>query len=201
MRSQAAILMNSRSLLAALSSLFLVSCSGFFTKEVPRVEPSGDMTLHSLKVESLDSGTVDLAKYEGDVLLVVNVASECGFTRQYAGLESLEKELAPKGFHVLGFPSNEFGGQEPGAPEAIRKFCTEEFAVTFPLFAKVSTKAVPEQSPVYAYLGGATGKLPGWNFGKYLVGRDGKPIGFYDSRIAPDDATLRADIEKALAAR
>jgi glutathione peroxidase len=193
--------MNVTPLLAALSLAFLASCSGFFTKQVPKTEFTSEMTLHSMKVESLDAGPVDLARYKGDVLLVVNVASECGLTPQYAGLETLEKELAPKGFHVLGFPSNEFGGQEPGAPDAIRRFCTERFAVTFPLFAKVATKAGPEQSPVYAYLGGATGKLPGWNFGKYLVGRDGKPLGFYDSRVGPDDAQLRADIEQALAAR
>ena len=191
--------MNSAHLLAALSLPLLASCSGFFTKDVPKSETAGGETLNSLKVESLDGGQVDLAKYMGDVLLVVNVASECGFTPQYTGLESLEKELSPKGFHVLGFPSNEFGKQEPGNPEEIRKFCTEKYSVTFPLFAKSVTQPGETQSAVFKYLGGATGKVPRWNFGKYLVGRDGKAIGFYDSKIKPDDAGLRADIEKALA--
>lgn len=192
--------MNTSTLLAALSLPLLAACSGFFTKDVPKTESPAEMTLHSLKVESLDAGPVDLAKYKGNVLLVVNVASECGFTPQYTALEALEKELSPKGFHVLGFPSNEFGGQEPGAPSEIRKFCTEKYDVTFPLFAKSVTKPGADQSPIFTYLSGATGKLPGWNFGKYLVGRDGKPIAFYPSKVKPDDAELRTEIDKALAA-
>jgi len=163
-------------------------------------EASPAMSIHSLKVESLDGGPVELARYAGDVLLVVNVASECGYTPQYAGLEALEQELSPKGFHVLGFPSNDFGKQEPGDPAQIRQFCTEKYHVTFPMFAKVATKAGPGQSPVYACLQQATGELPAWNFAKYLIGRDGKPIAFYASKVKPDDAQLRAEIEKALAA-
>ena len=163
------------------------------------VEEAAGATLHSLKTESLDGGPVELAKYKGDVLLVVNVASECGYTPQYSGLEALEKELSRQGFHVLGFPSNEFGGQEPGAATEIRKFCTEKYAITFPLFAKTVTQPGEAQSPVFAYLSGATGKVPGWNFGKYLVGRDGKAIGFYPSTVKPDGVELRAEIEKALA--
>ena len=178
----------------------LPSCSWFFVKEVPKTEAPAEMTLHGFKVESLDAGPVDLAKYKGDVLLVVNVASECGFTPQYEGLEALEKEISPKGFHVLGFPSNEFGGQEPGDPAAIRKFCTEKYSVSFPMFAKTVTKPGETQSAVYKYLSGDTGKAPGWNFCKYLVGRDGKVIAFFDSRVKPSSAELRGAIEQALAA-
>lgn len=191
--------MNTSIWLSALALPLLASCSGFFTKDVPITEPSSGATLHSLKVESLDAGPVDLAQYKGSVLLVVNVASECGFTKQYTGLEALQKELGPRGFQVLGFPSNDFGGQEPGTPAQIRQFCTDKYEVSFPLFAKVVTKQGPEQSPVYSFLSGATGKLPGWNFGKYLVGRDGVPIAFFASQVAPGDAELRAAIEKALA--
>ena len=192
--------MNTTQALAALALPLLASCSGFFTKEVPVSEAAAGTTLHALKVESLDAGPLDLAQYKGKVLLVVNVASECGFTKQYAGLEALHRELEPRGFQILGFPSNDFGGQEPGTPAEIRQFCTDKYEVSFPLFSKVVTKPGPEQSPVYAYLGGATGKLPGWNFGKYLVGRDGVPIAFFDSKVAPDAAELRGAIEKALAA-
>ncbi len=191
--------MNIRHILTLLLPMgLLLGCT---TRDVPKTESARSMTLNSLTIESLDSGSVALSKYAGDVLLVVNVASECGYTTQYQGLEELEKELSPQGFHVLGFPSDEFGGQEPGGAEQIRKFCTERFSVSFPMFAKVQTKPGPDQSPVYAFLGGATGKAPGWNFGKYLIGRDGVPIAFYPSSVKPDDAALRAEIQTALAAR
>jgi glutathione peroxidase len=155
--------------------------------------------VHALTVADLDGKPVDLASYRGTVLLVVNVASECGFTPQYEGLEALEKELAPKGFHVLGFPCNEFGGQEPGDASAIRKFCTEKYSVSFPLFAKVQVKAGEGQAPLYAKLGTATGKLPTWNFCKYVVGKDGEVRAFFGSKVTPEAAELRAEIEKALA--
>ena len=157
-------------------------------------------TFHDFKGRTLASGDLDFASLNGKPVLVVNTASECGYTPQYAGLEALQQEHSARGFHVLGFPSNEFGGQEPGDAEAIRTFCTESYAVTFPLFAKTSTAAGPGQSPVFARLGAATGELPQWNFAKYLVGRDGRAIAFYPSKVAPDDPKLRADIEKALAA-
>jgi glutathione peroxidase len=187
--------------LARLLPLVLVcsSCSGFFTSSVPKAAVGADTSVHALTVADLDGQPVDLARYRGTVLLVVNVASECGFTPQYEGLEKLERELAPKGFHVLGFPCNDFGGQEPGAAGEIRKFCTEKYAVSFPLFAKVKVKDGEGQAPLYKLLGGTTGKLPGWNFGKYVVGKDGHPRAFFASTVKPEDAELRAAIEKALA--
>jgi len=160
--------------------------------------PMGTGSFYDLKVNSLDGKPADLAAYKGTVVLVVNVASQCGYTPQYAGLEKLHRELAPKGFAVLGFPSNDFGGQEPGTAEEIATFCKRTYDVTFPMFAKVVTKAGPGQSPVYAFLG-ESGSLPQWNFSKYVIDRNGKVAAFFPSRVAPDAPELRAAIEKALA--
>jgi glutathione peroxidase len=146
-----------------------------------------------------DKESVNLCKeYQGKVLLIVNTASKCGFTPQYEGLEKLHAELGAKGFSVLGFPSNDFMGQEPGSEEEIQKFCTLTYGVKFPMFEKTTVKG-EQASPLYRELEAVTGNAPGWNFHKYLVGRDGKVIKDYGSRVKPDDATLRADIEKALA--
>lgn len=154
--------------------------------------------VYALATANLAGQPADLASYRGKVTLVVNVASECGYTPQYKGLQKLHEEYAAKGFAVLAFPSNEFGGQEPGSPEQIQQFCSKNYGVTFPLFAKCATKPGAGQSPVFAALQQATGKSPNWNFCKYLVGKDGAPIAFYASRTAPDDAELRAAIDKAL---
>lgn len=159
--------------------------------------PMGSGSLYDLTVTALDGTPADLAAYRGKVVLVVNVASQCGYTPQYAGLETLHRELQPKGFAVLGFPSNDFGGQEPGTAEEIKTFCELNYGVTFPLFSKVVTKAGADQSPIYAWLG-QTGNLPKWNFSKYLIGKDGKVIGFYPSAVKPDAPELRAAIEEAL---
>jgi glutathione peroxidase len=155
------------------------------------------MSFYDLDVNSLSGTAGDLASYRGSVSLVVNVASKCGLTPQYAGLEALHRELQGRGFNVLGFPSNDFGGQEPGTPDQIAQFCRRTYDVTFPMFEKVVTKAGATQSPVYAFLGGA-GDLPRWNFAKYLVDRDGKIVQFFDSRVPPDDPQLRAAIEQAI---
>jgi glutathione peroxidase len=138
-----------------------------------------------------------LADHRGQVCLVVNVASACGYTPQYAGLEALQRELAPRGFSVLAFPCNQFGAQEPGTAEEIARFCQSRFDVTFPVFEKVDVQG-PGRSPVYAAIEAAVGATPRWNFAKALVGRDGAVLGFYESRVAPSDARLREDIERAL---
>ena len=156
-------------------------------------------SFYDLKVPSLEEDTVDLAAYRGKVTLVVNVASQCGYTPQYSGLEKLHLELSAKGFAVLGFPSNDFGGQEPGTAEEIRKFCSVNYDVTFPVFSKVVTRPGASQSPAYAFLG-RSGNLPGWNFSKYVVGRDGRVVAFFPSQVAPESPELRAAIDKALAA-
>jgi len=154
-------------------------------------------SLYSLKVPALSGESVDLKKYEGKVTLVVNVASQCGFTPQYKGLQQLHTELSPRGFSVLGFPSNDFGAQEPGSATEIKAFCEKNYGVTFPMFSKVVTKAGPDQSAVYSFLG-QTGNLPQWNFSKYVIGKDGKVVAFFPSKVAPDAPELRQAIEKAL---
>jgi glutathione peroxidase len=156
-------------------------------------------SLYDLKVKSLDGKPADLSAYRGQVAVVVNVASKCGYTPQYTGLETLYRELKGKGVVVLGFPSNDFGGQEPGSAEEIATFCRLKYDVTFPLFEKSVTKAGPGQSPVYAFLG-ASGNLPSWNFGKYVVDKKGRVVGFFPSKVTPDAPELRDAIAKALAA-
>ncbi len=141
-----------------------------------------------------------LCQYAGKVLLVVNTASKCGFTPQYEGLEALHAKYAARGLVVLGFPSNDFGGQEPGSEKEIADFCFNTYGVKFPMFAKSSVKG-SAANPLYVQLIQATGKTPGWNFHKYLIGRDGKALGSYDSNVAPESAALVGAIGKALAAR
>ena len=160
------------------------------------VAPMGE-SFYDMKTTTLAGKPAELKEYAGKVALVVNVASKCGYTPQYKGLQALYTELAPKGFVILGFPSNDFGGQEPGTVEEIKSFCELNYGVTFPLFSKVVTKAGADQSPIYTWLG-QTGKLPKWNFSKYLIGKDGKVIEFYPSGVKPDAPELRAAIENAL---
>jgi glutathione peroxidase len=157
------------------------------------------MSLYEISTYALDGTPVDLSRFAGQVTLVVNVASECGYTPQYAGLQALHERLASRGFSVLGFPSNEFGGQEPGSPERIQAFCSMRYGVTFPLFSKIETKPSSAQSPVYALLAEQTGKLPDWNFGKYVVGRDGRARSFFEPATKPDHPELLAELERALA--
>jgi glutathione peroxidase len=154
-------------------------------------------SFYDMKTTTLAGKPADLKDYAGKVALVVNVASKCGYTPQYKGLQALYQEMAPKGFVILGFPSNDFGGQEPGTAEEIKSFCELNYGVTFPLFSKVVTRAGPDQSPIYSWLG-QSGNLPKWNFSKYLIGKDGKIIAFYPSAVKPDAPELRAAIESAL---
>jgi glutathione peroxidase len=157
-------------------------------------------SLYDLQTETLQGRPADLAAFRGKVTLVVNVASECGYTPQYEGLERLHREMSPKGFAVLGFPSNDFGGQEPGTAQQIAEFCRKNYGVTFPMFAKLSTTPGPNQSPIYKFLG-ASGHLPAWNFSKYVIGKDGKVVAFFPSAVTPNAAELRSTIGKALAAK
>src|SRR5436190_1917583 len=155
-------------------------------------------SFHELKTSYLDGKPADLGTFKGKVVLAVNVASKCGYTPQYEGLEKLQRDMAGKSFSVLGFPSNDFGGQEPGTPEEIASFCKRTYDVTFPMFSKLVTKAGPEQSPIYKFLGQG-GDLPKWNFSKYVIDKNGKVVAFFPSKIKPDDAELRAAIDKAMA--
>ncbi len=154
-------------------------------------------SFYQLQATRLSGEPVALKTYAGKVALVVNTASKCGFTPQYKGLEALYTELAPRGFVVLGFPSNDFGGQEPGTAEEIKTFCELNYKVTFPMFSKLVTKAGPDQSPIYQWLG-QSGNLPKWNFSKYLISRDGRILAFYPSQVTPEAPELRQAIEQAL---
>jgi len=159
--------------------------------------------LRNIPVKDINGKPASLKQYDGKVLLVVNVASKCGYTPQYKALEATYRRYKDKGFEVLGFPCNDFGAQEPGTNEEIQKFCSSKYDVTFPLFDKIHVKG-PEQHPLYAALSGKQSPFPGdvkWNFGKFLVGKDGKILKRFDSKAEPDSAVVTAAIEDALASK
>jgi glutathione peroxidase len=147
-----------------------------------------------------DEKPQSLCQYSGQVILVVNTASYCGFTKQYKGLEALYAKYKDRGLVVLGFPSNDFGSQEPGTAKEIADFCANTYGVKFPMFAKTHVVG-DEANPLHAELRKATGTRPKWNFYKYVIGRDGKPGNLYSSMTSPEDRDLVDDIEKQLAAK
>jgi glutathione peroxidase len=138
-----------------------------------------------------------LCQYAGKVLLVVNTASKCGFTPQYEGLEALHAKYAARGLVVLGFPSNDFGGQEPGSEKEIADFCFNTYGVKFPMFGKTVVKG-PRAHALYQALAKATGEQPGWNFHKYLIDRQGRAIASFASSVTPQSGKLVGALEKAL---
>jgi len=160
------------------------SCPALLDRRVPRLQ---------------DEKPQDLCQYAGKVVVVVNTASYCGFTPQYKELEALYRRYQSRGLVVLGFPSNDFGSQEPGSNKDIAEFCENTFGVQFPMFAKTAVKGTAAD-PLYAELGRRTGQTPGWNFHKYVIGRDGETVHSFGSRVTPDDRDFVADIEKLLAA-
>ena len=164
----------------------------------PRSAGGAVTSFYDLDTMALDGKPGNLAQYKGKVSLVVNVASKCGFTPQYEGLEQLQREMKGKAFNVLGFPSNDFGGQEPGTAQEIATFCRLTYDVTFPMFEKVVTRTGAGQSPIYSFLG-ASGNLPAWNFSKYVVDKQGRVVAFFESKVTPEDPALRAAIAKAMA--
>ena len=184
-----------RTLMAAAVASAMLLTAG----HAARSEPAATVAFDH-EFEAIEGGKLPLGKWQGKVLLVVNTASFCGFTPQYEGLEKLNRELAPKGFAVLGFPSNDFGGQEPGTAQEIAQFCKLTYDVTFPMFSKLVTKAGPDQSPIYKFLG-TSGSLPAWNFSKYVIGKDGRILAFFPSEVTPESPELRGAITKALDAR
>ena len=150
------------------------------------------------RMETLKGGATDLCQYAGKVVLIVNTASYCGFTGQYEGLEALYQKYRERGLVVLGVPSNDFGAQEPGTDAQVADFCERTYKVRFPMLAKTVVSG-PQAAPLYKGLAAATGQAPGWNFHKYLLGRDGKAVGSFHSDFAPEDGRLVAAVEKALA--
>ena len=174
----------------------LLSLALLATLALPAAERKVPMSLYDITLNTLDGKPQSLAAYKGKVVLAVNVASECGYTPQYAGLQKLYAEQKGRGLVVLGFPCNQFGGQEPGTATQIGTFCQKNYGVTFPLFEKLDVKG-PSQAPVYAFLTAKSGE-PAWNFHKYLVGKDGQVIQAFGSKVAPDSPELKAAIEAAL---
>lgn len=160
-------------------------------------------SLYAIPVRDIDGKSTSLAPFKGRVLLIVNVASECGYTSQYKGLEEVFAKYQGRGLTVLGFPCNQFGGQEPGSNAEIKAFCSTTFHVTFPLFEKIDVNGA-KRHPLYAALAGKGSPFPGnikWNFGKFLVGRDGTILQRFDSDAEPDSPEMIQAIEAALAAK
>lgn len=152
--------------------------------------------LQEIPLKTIDGKDTTLKAYEGKVLLLVNVASECGYTGQYAGLQALQEKYGAKGFTVLGFPCNDFGGQEPGDEAQIKTFCSTRYNVTFPMFAKVSLTG-ENKHPLFAKL--TSGQEVQWNFEKFLVGKDGTAVARFSSDAEPEGGEIEAAIQKALA--
>ena len=160
-------------------------------------------SIYGTSLKDIDGKPTSLKAYEGKVLLIVNVASKCGYTPQYAGLEALQEDYKDKGFTVLGFPCNQFGGQEPGTNEEIKQFCSSKYQVTFPLFDKIEVNG-DQRHPLYVMLAGRDSPFPGkigWNFTKFLIGRDGKILNRFSSPVKPDSAELTQAVEKALGSK
>jgi glutathione peroxidase len=160
------------------------------------------VTVYDFSATTIDGKPKKLADYKGKALLVVNVASKCGLTPQYTGLEKLNETYGPKGLAVLGFPANEFGGQEPGTNEQVAEFCTTNYGVKFDMFSKVKVKG-PGIDPLFEYLTSAATN-PGfagdikWNFNKFLIGRDGRVLARFEPQVEPGSAEVTSAIEKAL---
>jgi glutathione peroxidase len=156
--------------------------------------------LYSFTMADIDGKPVELKKFKGNVVMIVNVASKCGLTPQYNGLQKLYTQYQDEGFVVLGFPANEFGGQEPGTNAEIKEFCSLKYDVTFPMFSKIVVKGEGIH-PLYQWLLASTDPKEDieWNFAKFLIDRDGNVVERFDPRVKPDDAKITSAIEKALA--
>ena len=188
-----------RMTVGALAVGVLVASPPLHARQTPSTSRDRAMSFYDLSTRTLDGKPANLSQYKGTVSLVVNVASYCGYTPQYSGLEKLHRDLKGNGFNVLGFPSNDFGEQEPGSAQQIAEFCKLTYDVTFPMFEKVVTRRGQGQSPVYAFLG-ESGNLPAWNFSKYVVDKQGRVTAFFPSDVTPEDPRLRAAVSRALAA-
>jgi len=157
--------------------------------------------VYSFTLNSIDGKPSPLADYKGKVVMLVNVASKCGYTPQYSALEAIYEKYKDQGFVILGFPANNFGAQEPGTNEEIKTFCTRKYSVSFPMYSKISVKG-DDQAPLYAYLTketgpGITGEIK-WNFTKFLVDRDGKVVQRFEPAVTPDSQEVTSAIEKQL---
>lgn len=164
---------------------------------------AADTSIYDLPLKDINGKDAPLSAYKGKVMLIVNVASFCGNTPQYKGLEELHNKFKGDGLSVIGFPCNDFGAQEPGSPEEIKTFCSTKYSVTFPLYEKVVVKG-GGKCPLYEVLSGPKSPFPGdvkWNFGKFLVGRDGKIVKRFEPKVKPDSPEVLDAIKEALAAK
>jgi glutathione peroxidase len=160
-------------------------------------------SVHEIKLNAIDGKPASLGDYKGKVVLLVNVASQCGLTPQYKGLQALHEKYKDKGFTVVGVPCNDFGAQEPGTSEEIVQFCSSKYKVNFPLMEKLHVKG-PEQHPLYARLTGKDAEFPGeikWNFGKFLIGKDGQVLKRFEPRTEPDADEVVKAVEAALGSK
>ncbi len=185
----------------ALGAICIGGFCLFCGESASAISPS----VFDFKMKDIDGKDVKLKKYKGDVLLVVNTASKCGYTPQYESLQATYDKYKGKGFYVLGFPANNFGGQEPGTEKEIKEFCESKYKVTFPMFAKISVKG-EDQDPLYAYLTNKDtnpefGGDITWNFNKFLIDRKGKIVARFTSKDKPDSEAVTTAIEKYLAAK
>lgn len=158
-------------------------------------------SIYDIPLVDIDGNETSLAKYKGKTLLIVNVASKCGYTKQYKGLEQLNDEYGSKGLVVLGFPCNQFGGQEPGSEEDIKEFCSLTYGVSFPMFSKIEVNGA-DRHPLYTKLAGEESPFPGrigWNFSKFLVNGEGEIVNRFSSAVAPKSDKMVSAIEKSLA--
>ena len=157
--------------------------------------------IHEIPLKDIDGKTTNLGAFAGKTILLVNVASKCGYTPQYESLEAIHQKYKDRGFTVVGVPCNDFGAQEPGTNKDIKEFCSSKYNVTFPLLDKIHVKG-PDQHPLYAHLTGKDAAFPGdvkWNFGKFLIGPDGKVLKRWDSGTKPDSKEVTEAIETSLA--
>src|SRR4029453_17612193 len=195
------ILPMEENMLARSICAFIVAALAVFVTPVPGISAESPCpSILDQKFANLMDEPVSLCQFSGKVLLIVNTASECGYTPQYEGLEKLYRRYSDKGFMFLGFPGEVFGGQEPGSNKQIAQFCRLNYGVTFPMFAKTSVVGA-NANPLYRTLATLTGKPPRWNFHKYLLDRAGQPVAVFESAVEPADSRVTSQIEKLLAAR
>src|SRR5215471_809111 len=181
----------------------LLSLVSIITACIMPVALATAVSIYDVPVKDIDGKDTSLKSYKGKVLLIVNVASKCGLTPQYKALEAIHEKYKEKGFTVLGFPCNQFGGQEPGTNEEIKQFCSMNYSVHFPLFDKIDVNGA-NRHPLYTALAGKDSPYPGdikWNFGKFLIGRDGKILKRFEPKTTPDSPEVTQAIEAALAAK
>ena len=186
----------------ALAAVFVFMCDDCPLNALFNAEAASPKSVLDFTMRDIDGKDVKLKKYKGDVLLLVNVASKCGYTPQYEGLEAVYEKYKGKGFEILGFPANNFGGQEPGTEAEIKEFCTSKYHVTFPMFAKISVKG-EDADPLYKFLTSKetnpnfAGDIT-WNFNKFLVDRKGNVVARFTSKQKPESDEVTAAIEKYL---